>query len=90
MSVSTTERLLLVRQIIKTHGRLSVDLDTLPDDADLHHAGMTSHATVTVMLALENTFDVEFPDHLLTRSVFQSVASVAAALDGLLTRPSGS
>ena len=63
-----------VRQIIQEHGRLPVDLDALDDDADLYQAGMTSHASVNLMLALEAAFDVEFPDAMLKRSVFQSVA----------------
>jgi acyl carrier protein len=57
-----------------------VDPDTLPDDADLYQAGMTSHASVSVMIALEDTFDVEFLDSMLRRSVFQSVDSIAEAL----------
>jgi acyl carrier protein len=69
-----------VREIVKEHGRLAVDVETLADDASLYEAGMTSHASVNVMLALEDTFDVEFPDELLKRSVFESVASISAAL----------
>ncbi|MCW2992611.1 MAG: acyl carrier protein [Conexibacter sp.] len=69
-----------VREIVKEHGRLSVDVETLADDASLYEAGMTSHASVNVMLALEDTFDVEFPDDMLKRSVFESVASISAAL----------
>ena len=69
-----------VRDIVKEHGRLAVDVETLADDASLYEAGMTSHASVNVMLALEDTFDVEFPDEMLTRSVFESVASISAAL----------
>ena len=69
-----------IRQILKEHGRLANDATTLADDADLYQAGMTSHASVNVMLALEDAFDLEFPDHMLKRSVFQSVASIAAAL----------
>lgn len=69
-----------VREIVKEHGRLSVDVETLADDASLYEAGMTSHASVNVMLALEDTFDVEFPDEMLKRSVFESVASISAAL----------
>lgn len=69
-----------IRQVIKQHARLSVDPDTLADDADLYQAGMTSHASVNVMIALEDTFDVEFLDSMLRRSVFQSVDSIAAAL----------
>jgi acyl carrier protein len=69
-----------IRSVIKEHGHLSVDPDSLADDADLYQAGMTSHASVNVMVALEDTFDVEFLDSMLRRSVFQSVDSIAAAL----------
>jgi acyl carrier protein len=69
-----------VREIIQEHGRLAVDLTTLPDEASLYEAGMTSHASVNVMLALEDAFDVEFPDEMLKRSVFESVGSITAAL----------
>ena len=54
-----------IRRIVKEHGRLPVDVDELADDADLYQAGMTSHASVNVMLALEDAFDVEFPDRML-------------------------
>ena len=72
-----------IRAIVKTHGRLPVDVDTLADDADLYQAGMSSHASVNVMLAIEDAFDIEFPDAMRTRSVFASVASMAAAVDAL-------
>ena len=32
------------------------------------------------MLALEDHFDIEFPDRMLTRSVFESIASIEAAV----------
>jgi acyl carrier protein len=72
-----------IRAILAEHGRLSQDASRLSDDADLYQAGMTSHASVNVMLALEGEFDVEFPDHMLKRSVFDSVASIQAALEEL-------
>jgi acyl carrier protein len=72
-----------IRTVIKEHGRLPVDVDTLADDADLFQAGMTSHASVNVMLGLEDAFDIEFPDSMLKRSVFESVASIRAALEEL-------
>ena len=56
---------------------------SLSDDADLYQAGMTSHASVNVMLALEDAFDVEFPDAMLKRSVFESIAAIDAALTEL-------
>ena len=76
-----------VREIVKEHGRLAVDVETLSDDASLYEAGMTSHASVNVMLALEDAFDVEFPDEMLKRSVFESVASISSALAQLETQP---
>ena len=68
---------------MREHGRLAVHVDALADDASLYEAGMTSHASVNVMLALEDTFDVEFPDEMLKRSVFESVATIAGALRAL-------
>lgn len=73
-----------IRRILKEHGRLSHDVDGLMADADLHQAGMTSHASVNIMLALEGEFDVEFPDHMLTRAVFSSIASMRDAVQELL------
>jgi acyl carrier protein len=78
--VSITEQ---IRQIIRDHARLTVDIDSLPDEADLYRAGMTSHASVNVMLAIEDGFDVEFPDAMLTRDVFESVAAIRSALTEL-------
>jgi acyl carrier protein len=72
-----------IRAILKEHGRLGIDLGQLKDDDDLYQAGMTSHASVNVMLALENHFDVEFPDRMLKRQVFESVSAIRAALEEL-------
>jgi acyl carrier protein len=72
-----------IRQVIGEHARLPVGVDTLSDHADLYQAGMSSHASVNVMLALEDRFDVEFPDHMLKRSVFESIAAIAAAIGEL-------
>ena len=72
-----------IRSILKEHGRLTKDASTLEDTADLYQAGMTSHASVNVMLALEGEFDVEFPDHMLKRSVFESIAAIRTAIDEL-------
>ena len=72
-----------IRTIVKQHGRLAADVDALAADTDLYEAGMSSHARINVMLALESHFDVELPDRMLTRSVFASIASIEAALTEL-------
>ncbi|MEA2208898.1 MAG: hypothetical protein QOF54_1375 [Solirubrobacteraceae bacterium] len=74
-----------IRQVIKEHGRLPGDVDSLGVDGDLYEAGMTSHASVNVMLALEDHFDLEFPDRMLKRSVFESIDAIACAIGELRT-----
>ncbi|HEY1417861.1 MAG TPA: acyl carrier protein [Myxococcaceae bacterium] len=75
-----------IRTILAKHGKFSVPVEQLRSDDDLYRAGMTSHASVNVMLALEAHFDVEFPDRMLRRSVFESISAIAAALDELRSR----
>ena len=58
-----------------------VDVATLDDDADLYGAGLSSHAAVNVMIALEDVFDIEFPDSLLRKSTFASIDAIRAAVD---------
>jgi acyl carrier protein len=72
-----------IREILQANGRLPVSALTLGDDDDLYQNGLTSHASVNVMLALEDTFGVEFPDVLLRRDTFKSVAAIQAALASL-------
>jgi len=79
------QRVARIRRILKDHGRLSVDTSQLAVNDDLYEAGMTSHASVSVMLALEGEFDIEFPDQMLNRSVFASIAAIDAALNTIRT-----
>ena len=69
-----------IRDVIREHVPLMLDADTLDVCTDLYNAGMSSQASVTLMLALEEEFDVEFPDSALTRSSFQSMDAIAAVL----------
>jgi acyl carrier protein len=72
-----------IREVINAHAGLPVDVRQLGDSADLFVAGMTSFASVNVMLGLEDSFDVEFPDTMLKRSVFASVDAILDALETL-------
>ena len=80
--VVDTER---IRSVLKAHGRLSVDVATLADGDELYQAGLTSLASVNVMLALEEAFDIEFPDRMLTRSVFESITAMRTAIGELVS-----
>jgi acyl carrier protein len=74
-----------VRKVIAEHGRLPTSVEGLGAADDLYRAGLTSHASVGLMLALEDAFDIEFPDRMLTRGVFESVSSITAAVLELRT-----
>ena len=76
-----------IREILSEHARLPVEMGSLDDQADLYQAGMTSHASVSVMLALEDTFDIEFPESMLRKSTFESVSAISAALTSLVGAP---
>ncbi len=76
-----------IRSVLVEHGRFPVEVSTLDDSADLYQAGMTSHASVSVMLGLEDAFDVEFPERMLRKSTFESVASIREALSELCASP---
>ena len=72
-----------IRAIVKENARLPIDVATLSDNSNLYDAGMSSHASVNVMLALEDEFEVEFPPHLLRRSVFACIANITEAINEL-------
>jgi acyl carrier protein len=64
----------MLRDLLARHGRLSVTADRIGLNDDLHEAGLTSLATVDVMLAIEAEFDIEIPDRLLNRQSFGSLS----------------
>jgi acyl carrier protein len=81
MSSEDTES--VIRGVLRDHGRLNRDAGLLEPAADLYQSGLTSHASVNVMLALEGAFDIEFPDHMLKRNVFSSIESIRRAVGEL-------
>jgi acyl carrier protein len=72
-----------IRELIAEHGRLPVAIDTIGDDQDLYAAGLTSFAAVQLMLALEERFDIEFPETMLNRRSFASIDAIAGCLHEL-------
>ena len=65
-----------IREVLTEHARLAVDASTIDEHADLFAAGMTSHASVNVMLALEDAFDFEFSEKMLKKSTFESIGAI--------------
>lgn len=73
----------LIRKVLDAHGRLTIDPSGVDPSADLYDLGLTSHASVNVMLALEDEFDVEFPDEALKKSTFASIDNIERVVASL-------
>ncbi|MDP2307740.1 MAG: acyl carrier protein [Pseudomonadota bacterium] len=72
-----------IREIVVRHGRLSAVTDDITATTDLYAVGLSSLTTVHLMLALEDHFEVEFPDKMLSRKTFESIQSISEAIEEL-------
>jgi acyl carrier protein len=72
-----------IQKIVKENAGLGPASEQVNDSSNLYQAGMTSYASVALMIALENEFDLEFPDGMLSRNVFESIDSIANAIESL-------
>ena len=69
-----------IRQILSDQGRLGSRALSLSPEADLYQEGLTSYGSVGVLLAIEDTFEVEFEDEVVTRRLFSSISTLEAAV----------
>jgi len=72
-----------IRAVLASQGRMPSDPQAIAADADLYELGLTSHASVNLMLALEDEFDIEFPDDALNKTTFATIASIERAVGEL-------
>ena len=75
-----------IREVLKDHGKLPVDVKKLSFTDDLYRSGLTSHASVNLMLALEDKFEIEFPESMLRKSTFQSIGAIHDAISELTSK----
>jgi len=65
-------------------------INAVGDSDNLFDAGLSSHDAMGVMIAIEEAFGIEFPDHLIHRETFASIHSIVGALGqiGVANTPS--
>lgn len=73
----------VIREVLAQNARLPVDVASLEPDDDLYQSGMSSHAAVNVMIALEEAFDVEFPQEILHKDTFRTMSSIKGVVERL-------
>ena len=69
-----------IRETLGGIESLSGQVDWLSDDDDLFDKGLCSFGSVQLMLALEERFNIEFPDHLLNRTSFATIRAIRSTV----------
>ncbi len=66
-----------IRRILAEHTRLGDQAAGIDRTANLFEAGLDSVAAVGVMLAIEEAFNLEFPQTGLVRATFSTIRALA-------------
>ncbi|MFD0635645.1 acyl carrier protein [Catenulispora yoronensis] len=61
--------------------------DTDWDTATLADLGLDSMTAIELVLAIEDTFGVPFPEDLLVRETFSTLAELAAIVEAMIEAP---
>jgi acyl carrier protein len=69
-----------IRRILRENRQIGSKVDRLTPHDDLYAAGLASFDTVKLMLALEEAFDIEFPESLLRRQTFASMSDIERSI----------
>lgn len=72
-----------IRALLAQNPMIPIDFGAVSDSDNLYDAGLSSFASVQMMLAIEEEFDIEFPEEKLTRRTFSSLQNIAAAVSEL-------
>lgn len=72
-----------VREVLVKHSGLGDRVTGVDAGENLWQLGMTSLASVQVMVALEETFGVEIPDDMLRHATFASVDNIVSCIRSL-------
>ncbi|MGU3492408.1 acyl carrier protein [Xanthobacteraceae bacterium A53D] len=83
MVVSGIDAEALVRDVLRQHGKLAASVAGIAADADLYRLGLSSMATVNVMLEIETRLDASIPEEALTRETFRTIAALSALVGSL-------
>jgi acyl carrier protein len=78
-----------IREVLTDSGRLAISTGSLDSEADLFTVGLDSLAIVNVLMSLEERFDIELPDELLSRRSFSNIATIEEIITNLVGHPAG-
>jgi acyl carrier protein len=67
-----------IRSILARHAKIAPSVEQVESGADLFAAGLDSNSVISVMLAIEESFDIEIPEDRLTRASFSCIQRLTA------------
>ena len=70
--------------VLRRHSRFLNPTEEVAPDADLRDLGVDSMRAIHLVVDVENTFGIRFPDELLTRETFRTPLTLATAIHGLV------
>jgi acyl carrier protein len=70
--------------VLRRHSRFLNPGDEVSPDADLRDLGVDSMRAIHLVVDIENTFNIRFPDELLTRDTFKTPLTLATAIHDLV------
>ncbi|WP_063901912.1 acyl carrier protein [Burkholderia ubonensis] len=73
----------ILRDIISELKCLDVPTEVIADHTDLYAVGLTSLASVQLMMEIEHEFRIRIPDSMLKYELFSSIDSLSAAITQL-------
>ncbi len=73
-----------IRDILSTSGNLSTGVEEIGMGDDLFALGLSSFQSVQLMMAIEERFDLQFPDAMIRKETFQSIGAMVRAVDFIL------
>lgn len=72
-----------IRETLKSVAALTEMVDSLGEDDNLFDKGLDSFGSVQLMLALEERYNIEFPDNLLNRRSFSTIRIIVETVSKL-------
>ncbi|CAA2102336.1 acyl carrier protein [Methylobacterium sp. Leaf93] len=72
-----------IRETLKSVAALTEVVDSLGEDDNLFDRGLDSFGSVQLMLALEERYNIEFPDNLLNRRSFSTIRIIVETVSKL-------
>lgn len=75
-----------IRNIVIGEARLPIDAQQISDSTDLDDVGLTSLGRMNVILALEDRYQITFPEEMMTRNNFSSISAVSKTVDAVLSK----